>query len=304
MPKNNFKIKNIIIAIAFICSLVLIYKVSFRKKDGIEKLLITTSKDSEPLCQKTYYEFYSSDTIYFTIAFGYKDSRPQRLVTDRYEAMILSEELLSQCQNLSYACGFYRSSEDMELFFRYIIGPDRRVRKIVLRILSSSVGPDDSENRGSPLHKWETSHIESNFYEAIMSNQLVFYNGHSRDGGGPDFSPPRITKSLHTDYFWYRVHKNGINKMLASLRSSKTKPKLIGIFSCSSKKHFVPMLLEASSDSAFIITQNSMYHSDGIKGLLAVISALIGQYCKTDFELELKNSGFYTNFEIINFFKY
>ncbi len=249
------------------------FLIPFVKKPPAEVPTALPIKNSQ--CLSTYQNFYRKSEVELKIVFGYKDSRPARFVGDRYERAHLVRRLVD--------LGFTRDPLDDDLFATQITGPDQQLKTVKLRLLSSSVGPDDEMNRKNPYQRYQSEIAETAFLSGLAQADAVFYNGHSRDGGGPDFEPPLFNPSNHhVAYYWYRSHQPGLKKMLKALKASEKKPELIGLFSCSSSGHFGGAVQQAAQ-SGLIGTSSLLYYSDALEGLVQTIEGLLKMKCQADF---------------------
>lgn len=223
-------------------------------------------------CYRAYQKLFRSPTLRLRIAFGYKDSRPSRFVGDRYERLMLIHYLISPCVAGQWACGFTRDKNDADLFLK---------EGVELRVTHSSVGPDDEVNRKDPLQAVQSALSEANFLDGVKGADVVFYNGHSRDGGGPDFAPPRLTPAHSVDYTWYMTNRPGEKKLLATLAGKKD-PLVLGLFSCRSGDHFLAEI-EKQARVATISSQRLYFYSDALRSTLEALNALLGRWCEEDF---------------------
>lgn len=254
-------------------------------------------------CRRAYERFYHAETVDIRVVFGYKDARPARFVGDRYEALIFNRYLLAPCTKDWHACGFARDPEDPEVFRKAITGPDGRTRNVVVRVTHSSAGPDDRENRVDGFQRWRTDHATKVFYEGIEKADVVFYNGHSRDGGGPDFAPPRLTANDHVDYSWYTRHRPGFEKLREALVTEGAKIQLLGLFSCASREHFTNEIWQAKPEMATITSARLIYYSDALQAQLGALSALLGRECETGFGHALRAHAEAGNSRLYGFFR-
>jgi hypothetical protein len=226
-------------------------------------------------CQKTYSQFFEKDLLDFRVVFGYKDARPTRFVGDRYERAYFIEKLLK--------FGFKRDPENELLFHYELKMPDGKSKIIRLKVIASSAGPDDDENRKDPHQKWMSEQGEGLFLSGLREADLVFYYGHSRDGGGPDFTPPKLRTGNHTDYDWYVRNKPGLKKMISALKRSSKPTSIIGLFSCVSDRLFNDEIRKASPHTAILGSHALLYYSDAIDGMMESLSDLLEQKCQQEF---------------------
>jgi hypothetical protein len=245
------------------------------------------AKFTNSVCEKTYAKFYAKPVLDFRIIFGYKDARPARYVGDRYEEAYFIQKILG--------LGFERVKNQDDTFAYSVIAPDGQKKAIRLSIAGSSVGPDDDENRNDPFQKWKSTYAENLFLNGLKTADLVFYYGHSRDGGGPDFNPPKLTKNHHTDYAWYVKHRTGLKKMLAAVKSGQKDARLLGLYSCVSDKLFTKSLQKVNPNISLMTSHVLLYYNDALDGMFEALSAIIKMKCQQDFHP--------TGTDIIHFFK-
>ena len=246
-------------------------------------------------CERAYLKFFKSDDLDFRIVFGYKDSRPARLVTDRYERLLMIGKLR--------ALGFVRDDNDDELMRLQIEGPDHLTKRIQLRIVESSVGADDEINRQNPFQQWQSAHALELFQDGIKNGNAIFYVGHSRKGGGPDFSPPRCTKDGHVDYGWYLSDKTALNQTAQAMKQAKVDKILIGLFSCDSRRHFSGILSGispsrskkgiSSTSIGFVFNKKPIYYIESVNETVSAIQNLITFKCAPE---SMQPGTQYTNF--------
>ena len=157
------------------------------------------------------------------VFFGYKDTRPARFVADRYEAAVFSEILTMSCANGREDCDFKKVDTDHYegiLLTKAINSHNKKQTTVNVRIWTSSVGADDSENRKNPFQKWRSEYVKDQFIHALKKADVIFYNGHSRAGGGPDFSAPLLTSKNHVNYLNYQKNKPGFQLITKTLAQS------------------------------------------------------------------------------------
>lgn len=240
-------------------------------------------------CRKTYENFYRKPALDLKVVFGYKDARPARFVADRYERMIFVQRITKRCRGQDQACGFIRSPADADLFLKKTPGPDGKERVIYLRVIQSSAGPDDVENRTNPYQKWRTRYATLAFLQGLSDADAVFYNGHSRAGGGPDFEPPRLGKNQDVAFDWYKRNEPGFNQIIATLEGAPSQLKLLGLYSCTSTKHFLDRVRAVKPDLGLITSTQLLYYSDALESSLEAVSSLLRMKCEGSFRTALKN---------------
>lgn len=267
----------------------------------LESPSISPLASADPKCRAAYENFFGADPLKILVAFGYKDARPARFVGDRYERALFVQRVLAPCEPGEHACGFERGEEDADLFTKRIVGADGRKKSVELRIVHSSVGPDDQENRIDPHQLWRSDYARELFLRAIRDSAAVFYNGHSRAGGGPDFHPPELGWGQHVRYDLYRSRAQGLKEMTVAISDSKAAVKMMGMFSCASSQHFSGEILKAwgasrssqtssktTKELGWISSSQLLYFADALESSLQALSALLGMKCQPEFEEALK----------------
>jgi hypothetical protein len=222
------------------------------------------------------------------MVFGYKDARPARFVDDRYEQAIFVQRLLKSCEGGRQDCGFKLDRDreaPLERLTKTINGPTGDPERVVLTVVHSSVGPDDETNRANPFQKWQSAQAQEQFEFALKNADVVFYNGHSRVGGGPDFFPPKLGRNEHVDYVWYKTHAKSRLAMERLLHESQASPlKVLGLFSCASDRLFANKSQDAKPGLGLISSVELIYFSDAIENSLAALSGLLEMKCRPEMD--------------------
>jgi hypothetical protein len=232
-------------------------------------------------CESVLNRVFRRPVVDVRIVFGYKDARPARFVGDRYERLALLATLLGHCQGDRFDCGFHRSRSDADLLIKKVWGPDRRIYRVEVRLVNSSVGPDDDENRTDSWQRWQSDYAQSQFLEGLKDADVVFYNGHSRDGGGPDFSPPMLRADHHVFYLAYQNQRLGVRNMSRALAESKSPPAVVGLFSCVSN-NLVSPAIKRKKKTRWITTRHLVYYADALDSMRDSLSNLLGLRCMDD----------------------
>jgi hypothetical protein len=231
-------------------------------------------------CESSLLDFYKKPVVDLSIVFGYKDARPALFVGDRYEKSALVERLLEPCVSTDRACGFTRDrAQEPEMLSRIILGPDDKPKTIRIRITESSVGPNDEANRSDPEQSRQSSHARQAFIEGLSHAEAVFYIGHARNGGGPDFSPPQIRKDGHVDYSWYESRRPGLSELLKDLKASAHPPQLLGLFSCFADRHFSKQIRSAAPGVALLTSSGWLYYQDALSQVASALDDLFSLRC-------------------------
>lgn len=233
-------------------------------------------------CRDFYQRIYGdAPLIRAVVAFGYKDSRPTRLVTDRYELGALLDRLLAGGWKRKGEVGRILLTKTVQL--APPIAP--RARTIELEIVSSSLGADDEVSRKDPFQKTWSEKTEATWSEALTSADWVFYNGHSRDGGGPDFKVPTLTADGHVEYTRYERERVELKRTLQALDNAN-RLKLLGVYSCASSRHFKDAVQARAKSKgrnlALITSSKLLYWTDALEAAASHLETWTESQCPSE----------------------
>ncbi len=181
-------------------------------------------------------------------------------------------------------CGF-RESGDPESGKVILEKNINLLGKTVLARISltqASASESFEANRGAlqERQKFLTAQSEENYFGGIGVADVVIYNGHSRNGGGPDFNPPRLNSSLHVDYDgYYKVKRPGISRVLDLIKKSPNKDTVMTFFSCYSKMHFYDALLKANPKQRLVLSAETIDYFDTLKASMGYLEGLLRGTC-------------------------
>lgn len=202
----------------------------------------------------------------------------------------LSDLLTSRCTGNLRLCGFKQDSKNPYLFYReVIVFGQRYTARIEMHF--ASVTEYYSKNIGS----YKTQQVErTQFMDAFFANSLqtadaVFYFGHSRNGGGPDFAPPRLNSANKVDYRgYYEVYRPGLKKLLTALSDPNHQTKIFGLMSCDSRDHFLQKIRNVAPQTG-VITSTAVLNVDQVyTAMLGAADALLRGQCQKSFYQELR----------------
>ncbi len=264
-------------------------------QENSARTALNSPKDLQ--CRAPYQRLFSQSEVSIRIVFGYKDTRPSRFVGDRNERLAFVQRILAPCKGTDAACGFSRHPDYQDLFSKTIPGLNDKPLKVNLVVVNSSVGSDDVGNRTNPMQNWQSGYAKSAFLNGLQRADVVFYNGHSRFGGGPDFAPPKLRPSGDVNADFYRSSQTGFQEMqtklqgnaglLDNLSSTSDGLKMLGLFSCTSSQHF-SRALTSDKQLGLISSGALLYYADAMENSLAALSALLEMKCEKDFRRAIR----------------
>lgn len=124
---------------------------------------------------------------------------------------------------------------------------------------------------------------EENYFGGIGKSDIVIYNGHSRDGGGPDFNPPILDKTLHTDYSgYYHKKRIGIKRVLELVKAGSNKDGVLNFFSCYSHRHFYKDLIKANPKQRLVLSADTIDYFDSLKASMGYLEGYMRGACGQD----------------------
>ena len=272
-------------------------------KSGCPTCGLFTAGDSSAMsvdCRKTYQKIFkikdraaqeSGNDRFFdvSLAFGYMDFAGQ--TADNYASYGFQAALMSRCQPGEFACGFTRHPDDANLFYKQIkiLGPDGvlRLRTVRITIQSSSVSNIERDNRTELRDQQNRKSAETQkfFLSGLQNSDVVFYVGHARDGGGPDFSPPVLIKGSQTkaDYGWYHKNQPGVHAMVDALGAASHPAKIVGIFACYAEDHFSDLFKQILPGSGVILSGQQEFEASEAQAA-ASLDSILGLKCADQFQ--------------------
>ncbi|AZZ36848.1 hypothetical protein CIK05_08610 [Bdellovibrio sp. qaytius] len=128
-----------------------------------------------------------------------------------------------------------------------------------------------------------TAQSEESYFGGIGKADIVIYNGHSRNGGGPDFNPPVLNKDLHVDYSgYYQKKRIGISRVLKLIKASDKKDGILTFFSCYSKKHFYNDIMLANPKQKLVLSADTINYFDSLKASMGYLEGFLRGACGQD----------------------
>lgn len=247
----------------------------------------TVHNDSAPKCQSRYRNLYKDGTLNVALGFGYWDSSPRELVFDQWIANGLRIILQEPCSAGKRVCGFKRTGD---VFTKTVRGPDGKPNKLTVSFTQGSLSADNVKNttthKAQQKEKCEAATAKY-FGEISRGAEVVMFIGHARKGGGPDFCPPVRKADNHTNYSWYQTNRYGFKSFLSSLRDARAigKPaEIVAMYSCYSKRLFLPELSRQNPGTGFILTEIAIETREAVKSIVSTLDSIIAMKCSQGFQ--------------------
>lgn len=143
----------------------------------------------------------------------------------------------------------------------------------------------------------KSEYVKNAWKEAITNgDEMVVYDGHARDGGGPSFEPPRVLKNGHVDYSWYRKNREGHKEEAAAFTAAVKKgkaPLYYASMSCNGYSHFFKRgkFPEVSPKTSYILSKRTSYPDEGVASLLTTIEGALTKQCGENLDKKIEGAG-------------
>lgn len=249
-------------------------------------------------CSAKYDSLLQDGALDVVIAFGYLDETaltgapqidntgfdhgPIR-VSDQSVYLAVKNNLIKPC---SYAndnlCGFNITSESQNAVViekNTVIANQSKLVRITMAHPSMTSNHVLNATHYKQQQQARSQQVENIFKSGLQKGDVTFYIGHSRDGGGPDFLPPVLRSNLHVDYALYQSKKTGINMILKELAARPDNGSVLGLFSCSSKRHFADKILKTKPGQDMILTNDTVYFTEILEASMGYLSGFMRGYC-------------------------
>jgi hypothetical protein len=200
----------------------------------------------------------------------------------------LRKALTARCNGPTLRlCGFDESGDPNSgrVILQKYVNLQGKETLVRLTLTQASASPSFLENIGALVERQAllTKQSEANFFGGLKTADVVFYNGHSRNGGGPDFAPPILTAAKHVNYKgYYEVKRTGIINTLAALKQNPNQGFILGLFSCYSKMHFYNSFMTANPSQRLILSAETIDYFDSLKASVGYLEGILRGTCGQD----------------------
>ena len=243
-------------------------------------------------CLRRYRKVYGDSLLNISIGFGYFDhGHPSHIVHDvAMRAAFVEALLTTPCPPNLSACGFRRDPDDADKLYKEVINPWGRTHRVELALTSGALSSNNEQNTNPYNRQRQAEYCEmatKRFMDNVKEgNEVVLYVGHSREGGGPDFCPPKLLPNKQRDYGYYRSKKPGHTRMLKALDHAKQKGKMqeiIGMLSCQTHGHFFDSYSSRAKETGFIMSHADTLSTHQLINLYGTLNSVLTQKCVEGF---------------------
>ncbi|MBK9321697.1 MAG: hypothetical protein IPM97_01870 [Bdellovibrionaceae bacterium] len=196
----------------------------------------------------------------------------------------IRQELKAECRGRLRLCGFSESGDPES--GKVVLKKEVKIqgRNVLVRVTLTHASASESFvlNKGELQARQQklTLQSEENFFDGLKTADMVFYNGHSRNGGGPDFNPPILNKKGKADYNgYYEVRRIGIKRTYSSLKENPNQGFILGLFSCYSRKHFYSDFMKINPMQKLILTAETIDYFDTLMASMGYLEGFLRGGC-------------------------
>jgi hypothetical protein len=201
--------------------------------------------------------------------------------------------LTRRCPGGAEFCGF--DEETAYRFTKRVKIQGRNVQAKV-QIYYASVSEYFSANTGqySFAQQTRSAASQAQFRDALQNADVVFYFGHSRNGGGPDFNPPIFINGTNKVNYggYYKPNRPGLKKMLSALQGGSRQPWILGLMSCDSRDHFLSSIRSVAPRTGLISSLNVLQVDGVYTAMIGAADAVLRGQCQSGFMESIRRTDF------------
>ncbi|WP_373998792.1 hypothetical protein [Bdellovibrio bacteriovorus] len=254
------------------------------------------------ICVQRYQDILDDGLIDIRIALGYFDWTTGSNVYAEGRSFGLSPSLdlgafaalrkllTTPCYGRARFCGFKQDPNNMYRFNREVtVHGNKYPARVEVHFSSATEFLDTNLGRMSREQQERTNFMDAYFARALQNADAVFYFGHARNGGGPDFSPPVFVRGRNKVNYdgYYEVQRPGLKKLLNALSGSKKTP-ILGLMACNSRDHFLKKV-RATAPNTGVITSLDVLNVDEVyTATIGGIDAILRGQCQQTFYQSLR----------------
>lgn len=192
-----------------------------------------------------------------SVFFGYNDQHPDTNVVDHLQKQNFIDQITKSCFDKEVLCGFRFDPSAEDLFEkRWIVDGLQQTLKLKLHSSSYTNYDPQNRNRFADLQNERSSAVQKEFEKSLKSDDIAFYVGHARFGGGPDFNFAKLLSDGNVDSTYYKNNRDNQKRMLRALSQVPEKAQIIGILACDSEKHFSKNIKDIKRNSNLIFVNS------------------------------------------------
>jgi hypothetical protein len=239
---------------------------------------------SADLCTRNFAAMTTDGRMEIDIFLGYYDNSPEDYVVNFRQMYEIYQELTKPCAQ-DTVCGFVMDPSNRAKFTKTVQQNGKSV-SIQLTIHNPAIHQFNSYNH-TQVQRDQSHRTEQEFKERLGHGEAVFYLGHSRYGGGPDFRVPVLTGAWEVDADYYRRETPGVKLLEEGLRGGGAK--LYAALSCDSIAYFARQVRRSSPRTLFIGTTLTPSYEENMALFFSTLGTTITGDC--GFNREFTRAG-------------
>ncbi|WP_413559645.1 hypothetical protein [Bdellovibrio sp. HCB209] len=264
--------------------------------------LANLPSDQRAMCEQRYGRILNDGLIDIRVAMGYLDWTTGSVVRSGsrnygYSPSIdigayyaLRELITGKCRGNLQLCRFKQeTSGNPYVFVKNVTVHGRQVRaRIEMQFASASEFLENNIN--SATQEQRTAFMQTFYDRALQDADAAFYFGHSRNGGGPDFAPPKLIPGTNKVNYagYYKKYRPGFNKMLQSLSNPSRQADVIGMMSCNSRDNFMNKLRSVAPKSGVITSTAVLTVEEVYTAMIGGMDGLLRGQCQKSYYKSLR----------------
>lgn len=257
--------------------------------------------DQREKCEQRYGHILNDGLIDIRVAMGYLDWTTGSEVNTGGRKMgyspsidigayyALRELITSRCRGNLQLCRFEETPGNPYVFTKNVVVHGRQVRARI-EIQFASASEYLNQNVGSAAQEQRTAYMQNYYDQALQNADAAFYFGHSRNGGGPDFAPPKFIPGTNKVNYagYYKKYRPGFNKMLQSLSNPSRQADVIGMMSCNSRDNFMSKLRSTAPKSGVITSTAVLTVEEVYTAMIGGMDGLLRGQCQKSYYKSLR----------------
>lgn len=273
-------------------------KLSTKSTDNLDSL----TNDKRDRCLQRYNPLWADGVLDIRIALGYFDWTTGGNVfwdgksyglspsLDIATFAALRDLLTSACYGNLRFCGFRADPNNAYRFIKNVQIHGRTYQaRIEMHFSSATEYLESNLGSARDTQRQRTQYTENFFLTGLQSADAMFYFGHSRNGGGPDFTPPVFINGQNKVNYngYYKVQQPGFRKMIAALQGPDKTP-ILGLMSCASRDHFLSRLRQTAPNTGIITSMDVLEIDVVYTAMVGGIDAILRGQCQASFYQSLR----------------
>jgi len=251
--------------------------------NNLDQQLQKLSAQGSFSCPAEHKKLNSVKDLKMSLFYGYEDYEHE--TADALHAAAMAAVLQSPCRPNLEACGFKRVAKTANMVrLRKRVG----ARNVTLSIYSTSLTSSNDQNVGPLAGKQDArgAAMRAQFNSDLINNDVVFYAGHSRYGGGLGFDRPDMGRDVGNFLFRFPLRP-----MADALRARPSRLKVLGLFACDAVKHYRAVLEGANPYTNLILSHDDVGSDEGEQQQIGAINAILANKCNAEFKDSLISAG-------------